>query len=172
MASPPRVDPRARGALIGLTTDTGREAVTRAVLEGLAMESLSTLQPLLAYPQVVAPRSVVAIGGGTRTSLLMRIKASVMNLDYEILEAEEATALGAALLGGIGAGVYASVDEARGAMRYGVRAVAPSPEEVPMYASIYRDVYRRIYPAIAPLSQVISDMQGVSERDEGDGTSA
>jgi hypothetical protein len=41
-----------------------------------------------------------------------------------------------------------------------------------MYASIYRDVYRRIYPAIAPLSQVISDMQGASERDEGDGTSA
>lgn len=173
MASPPRVDPRARGALIGLTTDTGREAVTRAVLEGLAMESLSTLQPLLPYPQIVAPRSVVAIGGGTRTSLLMQIKASVMNLDYAVLEAEEATALGAALLGGIGAGIYANVDEARAAMRYGVRAVAPDAAEVPIYAALYEDVYRRIYPAIAPLSQTISDMQGArGDRDDGDDADA
>ena len=61
-----------------------------------------------------APESVVAIGGGTRNALLMRIKASVTNLSHHVIAAEEATALGAALLGGLGAGVYPDVDEAIG----------------------------------------------------------
>jgi xylulokinase len=109
LANAPYDDPRSRGALIGLTMDTGRDVVARAIFEGLALESRSTLEPLLVYPQVTAPESVVAIGGGTRNPLLMRIKASVSNLSHQIVEAEEATALGAALLGGLGAGVYTEV---------------------------------------------------------------
>ena len=130
LANPPYDDPRSRGALIGLTMDAGRDAVTRAIFEGLAFESRNTLEPLLGYPQVTPPQSVVAIGGGTRNPLLMRIKASVSNLNHHVVDAEEATALGAALLGGLGAGVYADVDEAVGAMRYGQHEIAPEPSEV------------------------------------------
>ena len=50
LANPPYDDPRSRGALIGLTMDAGRDAVTRAIFEGLALESRNTLEPLLAYP--------------------------------------------------------------------------------------------------------------------------
>ena len=106
LANPPYDDPRSRGALIGLTMDAGRDVITRAIFEGLALESRNTLEPLLAYPEVTAPQSVVAIGGGTRNPLLMRVKASVTNRIHHVVEAEEATALGAALLGGLGAGVY------------------------------------------------------------------
>jgi xylulokinase len=159
LANPPYDDPRSRGALIGLTTDARRDVVTRAVFEGLAMESRNTFEPLLAYPQVSSPRSVVAIGGGTRNPLLMRIKASVTNLTHAVVEAEEATALGAAILGGLGAGVYASVDDAVAAMRYGKHEVAPVASDVPIYEAIFREVYRGVYPAVAPLSQRISDLQ-------------
>lgn len=159
MANPPYDDSRSRGALIGLTTDVGNDAVARAVLEGLAFESFSTFEPLLEYPQVIAPTSVKAIGGGTKNDLLMSIKASVTGMEHEIIDAEEATALGAAMLGGIGAGIYASVDEAVGAMSYGQRTVSPDPEDAPTYGRIYRDVFRRIYPAIAPLSHAIGEMQ-------------
>lgn len=158
LANSPYDDPRSRGALIGLTTEIGSHAVTRAVLEGLAFESLSTFEPLLAYPQIVPPRSVVAIGGGTRNPLLMRIKASLTNLTHEVVDAEEATALGAAILGGLGAGIYRSVEEALSEMRYGHHEVAPIPEQVDPYRRIYDDVYRRLYPTIAPLSQSISDL--------------
>lgn len=159
MANPPYEDSRSRGALIGLTTEIGNEAVARAVLEGLAFESFGTLEPLLEYPQVDPPEAVVAIGGGTRNDLLMSIKASVTGMDHAIIDAEEASALGAAVLGGIGAGIYGSVEEAVGEMRYGQRIVAPDPDDAMVYGRIYRDVFRRVYPAIAPLSHAIGDEQ-------------
>jgi len=162
LASPPYDDPRSRGALIGLTMDAGRDDVTRAVLEGLAFESRSTLEPLLTYPQVTPPQSVVAIGGGTRNPLLMRVKASVSNLNHHVVNADEATALGAALLGGLAAGVYRDVDEAVGAMLYSQQTIAPEPSEVPVYETIYREVYQRIYLSVAPLSQAISDLQATT----------
>jgi xylulokinase len=162
LANPPYDDPRSRGALIGLTMDAGRDAVTRAIFEGLALESRHSLESLLVYPEVIAPESVVAIGGGTRNDLLMRVKASVTNRIFHIVEAQEATALGVALLGGIGAGVYESVNDAVGAMRYGRQAIAPEPIDVPVYETIYNEVYRRFYPSIAPLSQAISDIQATT----------
>ena len=168
LASPPYDDPRSRGALVGLTMDTNRNAITRAVFEGLALESRNLLEPLLTYPQVTSPQSVVAIGGGTRNPLLMNIKASVSNLTYQIVKADEATALGAALLGGLGAGVYEDVDDAVGAMRYGQQAIAPEPADVPVYESIYYEVYRRFYPSVAPLSQTISDLQATTAVSQDD----
>jgi xylulokinase len=105
---------------------------------------------------------VVAIGGGTRNRLLMSIKASVSNLIYHVVEADEATALGAALLGGLGAGVYEDVDDAVGAMRYGHYAIVPEPNDVPVYETIFNEVYRRFYPSVAPLSQAISDLQATT----------
>jgi xylulokinase len=159
LASPPYDDPRSRGALLGLTTHATRDVVARAVIEGVALESRNTFAPLLAYPQVTPPTSVIAIGGGAKNDLLMSIKASVTNLLHHVIDAEEATALGAAILGGLGAGVYASVDDAVAAMRYGHRTVAPNAAEVPVYETIYQDVYRRLYPTIAPLSQTISDRE-------------
>jgi len=165
LANPPHDDPRSRGALIGLTMDANRDVITRAIFEGLALESRNTFEPLLAYPEVTAPKSVVAIGGGTRNPLLMRVKASVTNLRHHIVEAQEATALGAALLGGLGAGIYETVDDAVNAMRYGQQEIAPDPIDVPVYEAIYNEVYRRFYPSVAPLSQAITDLQATSAVD-------
>ncbi len=162
LANPPYVDPRARGALIGLTTDAGQDVMARAILEGLAFESRNTLEHLIEYPQIVAPETVVGIGGGTRNTLLMEIKSSVVNRPYQIVEAEEATALGAALLGGLGAGEYASVDEAISAMGYGQHEILPTRSDVATYDVIYQDVYRMLYPTMAPLSQTISDLQATN----------
>jgi xylulokinase len=162
LANPPYDDPRSRGALIGLSMDAGRNVITRAIFEGLALESRNTLEPLLAYPEVTAPQSIVAIGGGTRNPLLMRVKASVTNRIHHVVEAQEATALGAALLGGLGAGVYEGVDDAVAAMRYGQQEIAPEPIDVPVYETIYNKVYQRFYPSVAPLSQAISDIQATT----------
>jgi xylulokinase len=162
LANPPYDDPRSRGAFVGLSTDVRRGALARAVLEGIAMESRNSLDDLLTYPGVVPPAEILAIGGGSRNELLMRIKASVMNRTHLVLGADEATALGAALLGGLGAGVYPNAEAALAGLRYARTPVEPDAADAAFYEALFSRVYRRLYPAIAPLSHAIVDLQ--SER--------
>ncbi|HET7092721.1 MAG TPA: FGGY-family carbohydrate kinase, partial [Thermomicrobiales bacterium] len=162
LANPPYDDPRSRGAFVGLSTDVRRGALARAVLEGIAMESRNSLEDLLTYQGVVPPQEILAIGGGSRNDLLMRIKASVMNRTHLVLGAEEATALGAAILGGLGAGVFPDVEAALAGLRYARTPVAPNPADAAFYEELFTRVYRRLYPAIAPISHAIVDLQ--SER--------
>ncbi len=159
LANPPHVDPKARGALVGLTANTGRAAVARAVIEGLALGSRRALEPLLTYPGVTAPREIVTIGGGTRNRLLMGIKATVLNHPFTVAEVDEATALGAALLGGLGAGVYADVPAALAPLRYTRSIVEPTADHVATYDAIYREVYQSLYATLASLNHTISDQQ-------------
>jgi xylulokinase len=155
LANPPYDDPRSRGAFAGLSTDVGRGALFRAVLEGLAFDSRNSLEPLLGHAGLDDLRSIYAIGGGVQNRLLMRIKASVFDRVITIVGVEEATSLGAAILGGIGAGVFADVPSALGELRYAETPVEPVPEEVPLYDAAFRRVYRRIYPALRKVNHEI-----------------
>ena len=155
LANPPYDDPRSRGAFVGLSTDVGRGALFRAVLEGLALDSRNSLEPLLGHAGLDDLRSIYAIGGGVQNRLLMRIKASVFDRAITVVGVEEATSLGAAILGGIGAGVFADVPSALGELRYAETPVEPVPEEVPLYDAAFRRVYRRIYPALREVNHEI-----------------
>ncbi len=104
-------------------------------------------------------RAIYAIGGGTQNRLLMRIKATVLDRAIRVLGLEEATSLGAAILGGIGAGVYADVPSALAELRYAETPVEPVSEEVPLYDDAFRRVYRRIYPALREVHHEIHDLQ-------------
>lgn len=160
LANPPHDDPKSRGAFIGLSTDVGRDALVRAVLEGLAFETRATCEPLFAYPEVAPPRETIAIGGGARNELLMRIKATVMGHPIEVIDAEEATALGAAVLGGLGAGVYKDVPDALSSLRHARRVVEPDPDPAirDLYERIYREVFLRLYPAVAAVNHAGVDI--------------
>lgn len=158
LANPPYDDPKSRGAFVGLSADVGRDAMVRAVLEGLAFETRSTYEPLFAYPEVVPPRETVAIGGGTRNDLLMAIKATVAGQPLTVTDAEEATALGAAMLGGLGAGVYRDVPHALASLRYERRIVEPDPATRDLYERIYREVFLPLYPAVAAVNHASVDI--------------
>lgn len=159
LANPPYVDPVSRGAFLGLTADVERSTLFRAVLEGLGFEARGVLEPLLAFANVDALRDVSAIGGVTQNRLLMEIRATVRDRAASILDIDEATALGAALLGGLAAGVYRDVPAAVAALRYGRTAVEPITADVPVYDAIYREIYTRLYPALASVSHAIADRQ-------------
>ncbi|MBV8456615.1 MAG: hypothetical protein JO122_08370 [Acetobacteraceae bacterium] len=104
-AGPPFADMPACGALLGVTASTGRGDAFRAVLEGLALEARSVRDAMTVLPGVAAPRSVLVIGGHVRNRLLLEIKASVYRQELRVIAEPEATAFGAALLGGIAAGL-------------------------------------------------------------------
>ncbi|MFB0515771.1 MAG: FGGY-family carbohydrate kinase, partial [Candidatus Neomarinimicrobiota bacterium] len=85
--------------------------------------------------------------GGARSPLWRRIMAHVFQVEVIRVENEEQAALGAALLAGIGVGLYAGADEACArAVRYG-EAALPGEEEVKRYEECY-ERYRRLYPTL------------------------
>jgi len=158
LANPPYDDPAARGAFVGLSTDAGRGALFRAVLEGLAYDSRNSLEPLLEHLGIDELEIIYAIGGGAHNRLLMRIKATVLNQEITVVGVEEATSLGAAILGGIGAGVYADVPSALRDLRYAESTVEPAPDEVPFYDTAFRRVYGRLYPSLRGVHHEIEDL--------------
>lgn len=155
MANPPHLDQLARGAFIGLRTDVKRGALFRALLEGLGYEFRYSLEPLLAHTGLAAVNKIYVAGGGAYNELLMRIKASILNQPLTVVSVKEATALGAAILGGMGAGVYANLAAALGQLRYDQVEVQPTAAEVSFYETAFREVYRPMYETLRPLHHAI-----------------
>jgi xylulokinase len=146
-------------AFIGLTSDVSRGAAYRALLEGLAYEARYTLSGLLAHTPQATPTRITVTGGGTRNGLLLQIKASVYNRTLEVVGIEEATALGAALLGGVAAGVYPDVGAAAAAVEYDIARVAPDPALAAWYDRAYRTVYCNLGTTLAPLAAAIHELE-------------
>ena len=140
----PHLDPKARGALLGLTATHTRAHVIRAILEGVAFSLRDTFS-LLDEMKVAVDRVRLG-GGGARSALWRQIQADVYGHEVEIVEAEEGAAHGAAILAGVGARVWKSVDEACAAViRVGTR-VMPQADVVQVMNASYA-AYRRVYPA-------------------------
>ena len=106
----PHADPDARGAFVGLSLRHDRGALARAVLEGVAFGLRDSLELLRALGDEAAVGRIS--GGGARSDLWVRIVASVLGVPLELTAAEEGSAFGAALLGGVASGVFASAEEA------------------------------------------------------------
>ncbi|MCC9074602.1 hypothetical protein FKZ61_000545 [Litorilinea aerophila] len=158
LANPPHLDPRSRGAFIGLSTEARRGVLFRALLEGLSLEMRSTLEPLLGHAQATLQR-VMATGGGTRNELWIRIKAGVLDRPVHVVSVAESTALGAAVLAGMGAGVYADVADALARLALTATPVHPVPEEARLYSRIYREVYSHVYETLRPLHHALDTIR-------------
>jgi xylulokinase len=133
----PHAAPDARGTFVGLTLRHDRGALVRAVLEGVAYGLRDSLELLRAVG--VEATSARVSGGGARSELWLRIVASTLGLPLERTAVEEGAAYGAALLGGVASGSFASVGEAIDAC---VR-VRDRVEPVPEWRAAYDDGYRR-----------------------------
>jgi len=140
----PHLDPNARGALVGLTATHTRAHVVRAILEGVAF-SLRDTFTLFDEMKVTVNRIRLG-GGGARSPLWRQIQADVYGHEVEIVEAEEGAAYGAAILAGVGAGMWKSVDEACAAVVRVATAVKAQPDAVSVMNTSYA-AYRRVYPA-------------------------
>jgi len=149
----PSNDPRSRGVFLGLSTDVTRGMMFRAILEGLAFETRNVLEPLLRYAGIERPSEIFLIGGAGRNPLFAQIKASILQQRLTLATVQEETATGAALLGGMAAGVYSSADAAHAALRIERTYVEPDPIQVERYERIFRDVYQQIYPALQTVQQ-------------------
>jgi len=147
----PHADPDARGAFVGLSVRHDRGALARAVLEGVAFGLRDSLDLLVAIG--VAPEFGRVSGGGARSQLWLEIVASMLELPLERVAVDEGAAFGAALLGGVAAGVW---DDVHAAVAATVKPGAPV-EPLPGWVDAYREqreVYRALYPALRDLRPV------------------
>jgi xylulokinase len=146
----PHCDPNARAALIGLSASHTRAHVIRAILEGVAF---SLRDSLTIFQEIGVPvRSIRLGGGGARSQLWRQIQADVYGQGIEQVAAEEGAAYGAAILAGVGAGIWKSVNEACDAVVQIVNRVAPGAKSTTVMEQKYQ-TYRRIYPALRGIFQ-------------------
>jgi xylulokinase len=141
----PYPDPNARGSFVGLTLRHTKAHLVRAVLEGVAFGMRDSLELLKGLGQDVS--QVRASGGGARSILWQQILADVFGAELVTINVTEGAAYGAALLAGVGAGVYPSVEDACQSVIRITRRVEPVPDHVARYAEGYA-VYRSLYPAL------------------------
>jgi xylulokinase len=146
----PHADPNARAAFVGLELGHGRGTLVRAVLEGVAYGLRDSVR-LLAELGVQAEVGRGS-GGGARSRLWLEIAASVLGLPLELTVAEEGAAYGAALLGGVAAGVFADAHEAVAACVRVRDRVDPNEAWRGPYEAGYAR-FRSLYPALKPLEE-------------------
>ncbi len=141
----PHADPDARGAFVGLSLRHDRDALLRAVLEGVAFGLRDGLDLIRALGIQATEGRLT--GGGARSELWTRILASVLELPLTRVAVNEGAAFGAALLGGVAACVWPDVDAATAAT---VRTGA-TVEPVEAWIAPYREAaqrFRGLYPAL------------------------
>jgi xylulokinase len=144
----PYPDPNARAALLGLAADHTRAHVVRAILEGVAFSLKDTLT---IFRELRIPvREIRVGGGGARSPLWRQIQADVYGQAVDTVRAEEGAAYGAALLAGVGIGVWKSVDAACDAVVRVAKHTAVDPAASAVLQQAYLR-YRQIYPALRPL---------------------
>jgi glycerol kinase len=123
----PHWDPEARAAILGLTLGSGRAQIVRAALEAVANQT-AELQAAFAADGVTWSKLRID-GGMSANGFLAQDLADLLGLEVERPANVETSALGAAMLAGVGSGLFASLDEAAEAVRGPVALFSPASDD-------------------------------------------
>jgi len=152
----PYFDNHSTGALVGLSLDTTRGEIIRAVLEGITYEIAMCVD---LYAEIGHPvKEFRCSGGGAKSEAWMQIKADILNAEIKVPAVSEAGCLGMAMLAGTAVGVYADLEEAVKTTVRITRSFSPTPK----HAALYKEnlaVYRDLYPTIKDLAHRISALR-------------
>jgi xylulokinase len=151
----PHLDANARAAWVGLTAKHARADLVRAILEGVCYsqkDGLEIIRQLGARPSVVR-----LSGGGAKSAFWHQLFADIFNVRVAILETQEGSAYGAALLALVGTGEYKSAVEVCRAVIKEVSVKGPEPQAARSYEAGYR-LYNTLYPALRASFQAISEL--------------
>jgi xylulokinase len=156
-ATSPHWQSGGRATFHGLSLATTRGHLTRAVLEGVAYQ----VRENLAITQSLAgpARQAIVFGGGAKSALWRQIIADVIDLPVAWTPTVETACLGAAMLAGLGCGVFASLEDARTRMVPTRSRQEPVPERVAAYAAAY-EAYRRVEDSLLANHPAADDSAG------------
>ena len=141
----PHIRPEYRGAFLGLNTIHTQAHMLRAIMEGITY-CLADCNEML-KEQGVTVRSMRACGGGSKSKLWRKIMADLFDCDVYTLEQEEGPAYGGAILAGVGAGIFDSVQSACDSFIKEKSVIKPDVKEQEVYKK-YLAVYNQMYESL------------------------
>lgn len=146
----PTVDPRSLGAFVGMSSRSSKGAMLRAVIEGLDYQFVEMVRTLHTDLHITFDRLIV-VGGATRNKFWMQNKADMIaglfGRSVEVSDVAEATSLGAAMLAGIGVGIYRDEEDAFAHVYKAGAVCEPDPQAASLYAQLF-PIYQQLYPAL------------------------
>jgi xylulokinase len=137
----------ARGVVLGLSLGHTRGDIARAMMEGVGYETRSCLEGLRTIG--IEPGEVVAMGGGARSDLWVKIKADILALPVLRPRYTETASIGAALLAARSVDLIDDLDTAARQWNPTQDVVTPDPDTVEFYRgriALYEDLYRALVP--------------------------
>lgn len=151
-------DPYARGVFFGLSLKTTRREMNRAIMEGCGY-GLRQLSEIAERVTGLEMKEFTSIGGGAKSETWAKIKADITGKDIKILDMNDMAPIGAALLAGVGAGIFRDVYEAAGMVEKKIyKVIKSSNAHEDIYNKRYK-VYTELYPRLKELYKAGSDLQ-------------
>ena len=151
----PRWDPAgARGAFVGLTQGHDRGDLLQAAIEATCFSLRHNLAWVEEHLSVAVDR-VRVLGGAVRNPVWVQMKADLTGREIEVIDLPEAAALGAAVLAGVGAGVYPSHAAGAAAVAPSGTVVRPDPGRQEAYRGLY-EVWLRLPDLVGPLARALA----------------
>lgn len=134
-AATPYMNPHAKGAIMGLTLETTKEDLLKAIMEGIAFEMRHNMQ-ILAQNGIKVDCMRVT-GGAAVSAAWLQMKANILNIPLCAVKNVEAGTVGAIMLAACGADAFSSLDEAANVFVKTRQDVVPQKEQVKKYDEIY-----------------------------------
>lgn len=141
----PHADASARGVFFGLNPRHTKGHMIRAVMEGVVYALRDSVE--IIREMGIPISQVRAIGGGAKSPLWRQMQADIMQLEVAALNIDEGPALGAALLAGVAAGIYESVEEAAENTVKIIHTTEPNHNRAQSYNDYYQ-LFGSLYPAL------------------------
>jgi xylulokinase len=151
----PHGDPNAKSVFFGLTARTTKSDLIRAVLEGVTFGMRDSLEIMRELGQPI--QQIRITGGGAQSGLWRQICADIFDTPVATVNTTEGAALGAAILAGVGAGVYPDIRTAVDNIVKITSVTEPISDNSRNYTEFYQ-VYKALYPALKPEFDHISKL--------------
>ena len=151
-------DPAVRGLFIGHSWAHTRMHFYRAILESIAYDHYLTREIIRELIPGLALGTVTAIGSGAASRLWMQIKADVLQSPYRSLVRSDLSTLGAAMVGGVAAGLFQDVQSLGRRFARPLHEVQPTPGADAAYRRNI-EAYRQLFERLAPVYKTLSGSQ-------------
>ena len=153
----PYPDPNAKGVFIGLTLRHTQEDMTRSVMEGVSFSLKQVYELIIKMDKSLTVKEIRTSGGGSTSPLWRQILADIFQLPVKTVSgSKEGGAYGAALVAGTGCGIWSSIEEATGVLKFETELL-PDKKNKYVYDELY-EIYKQLYPSLKHIFDKLSEI--------------